>query len=64
MRTISMPRCPRCLDGGNVELVDVATEASSVFSRLPEGWQQREFRCECGWSMPADGEDQIEAPRR
>jgi hypothetical protein len=63
MRTISMPRCPRCLDGGNVQRVEVATAAKSMFSPLPEGWQQREFRCECGWSEPADdGEREIPAP--
>ena len=56
MRSISMPRCPRCLDGGNVQLVEVAADANAVFSPLPAGWQKREFHCECGWSQPADDE--------
>lgn len=50
------PRCPKCIDGGKVTLINLENQASAVFDPLPEGWETaaKEFRCECGWSIPAD----------
>jgi hypothetical protein len=61
MQKTSIPRCPRCLDGGSVQLVEVSDDASAVFEPLPEGWKGREFRCECGWSQPL-GKSKDEKP--
>ena len=66
MRKIIIPTCPSCLDGGKVELIDVPHDAIGVFEPVPKGWEGREFRCECGWSMPAGsaGKEKDDEPRR
>ena len=51
MRTLSIPKCPRCLDAGKVKVVEIESQVHSIFKPLPEGWIDAayEFRCECGW---------------
>lgn len=54
MQVDNVPRCPKCMDGGNVKQLVIQNVASGVFKPLPEGWQETiaVFQCECGWTRP------------
>ncbi|HZL86855.1 MAG TPA: hypothetical protein VFB96_00650 [Pirellulaceae bacterium] len=56
MKSFEVPACPKCLGGGNVKLVEIPSEASTLFDPLPDGWPaaEYEYHCECGWSMPLE----------
>jgi hypothetical protein len=55
---MQLPRCPKCLDGGRVEVVLIPSDVDLVFQPLPEGWPNGtcELRCECGWTIPISAE--------
>jgi hypothetical protein len=56
VQTAGVPRCPKCLAAGSVQIVEVTFDATTVFDPLPHGWDKvavyKEFRCGCGWSTP------------
>jgi hypothetical protein len=56
---ITLPKCPKCADGGNVTLAEAVNEAASVFKPLPDGEREivREYHCDCGWAAPMDEEE-------
>ena len=56
MRSLAIPSCPKCIDGGRVELVKVRNELCSIFQPLPEGQMalELEYRCGCGWVKPVE----------
>jgi hypothetical protein len=50
------PRCPRCIDGGQVQLIDAPDQDSTIFQPRPGDEPPRQaFLCnECGWTMPVE----------
>ena len=54
MQTASLPRCPKCADGGNVVVAQVCVSEDSIFKPLPSGAEKMVpmFQCDCGWEMP------------
>jgi hypothetical protein len=54
MQTASLPRCPKCADGGNVKVVKTPNAETAIFKPLPDGWIEasESYECECGWCEP------------
>ncbi len=49
-----LPTCPRCRDGGVVEVMEVRIAEGNVFQPLPRlPPVVKVFRCRCGWMQLA-----------
>lgn len=53
MKSNSMPKCPKCIDGGVVRVSEMPNEDSSIFKPLPKGQPEtiKVYKCVCGWTQ-------------
>jgi predicted RNA-binding Zn-ribbon protein involved in translation (DUF1610 family) len=62
MTATDAPACPRCADGGTVEIIDYQQDAS-VFHPLPKRRNGTVFQCSaCGWATAVRTEPERQEP--